>query len=52
MLAEEIVVCRKARLPVITSNVGNPGELIERVPTVAQLLLELEQSYRKARGAA
>ncbi len=51
LLAEEIAVCRNARLPVITSNAGNPAELVKQVHDWGGLVIHDATTVEQAERA-
>lgn len=51
VLAEEIAVCRRAQLPVITSNAGNPSELVKQVHDWGGLVIHDATTVEQAERA-
>ncbi|MEE1916340.1 nitronate monooxygenase [Pseudomonas asiatica] len=51
LLTEEIAVCRKARLPVITSNAGDPSELVKQVHDWGGLVIHDATTVEQAERA-
>lgn len=52
MLASEISICRRARLPIITSNAGNPTELVKQVHDWGGIVIHDATTVEQAEKAA